>query len=423
MSLSVTDGKSGGDMPGMVGKASTFYACPSNAKGLLIMICVTGDFESGNINLLDAQRPDAIRLAIKADGAAEFHQWFFFCVHGAKGTALRMIIENAGTSSYPSGWPDYRACHSSDKESDHWKRVPTRYEDGALIIEHTPQADTAYYAYFAPFTPAQNTAMIARSAQRLAAVWPGQYSHDVPGHSLDGYPIDIFRLGTVAPGKLQLWVIARQHPGESMGSWFMDGLLSRLADATDASVGRLLSEAVLHIVPMMNPDGVARGHLRTNAAGMDLNRAWQNASPEMSPEVFVVRKRMHETGVDFFLDVHGDEGIANNFLVSARGIAGWNDRLEALFNSFSALLLEESSDFQTREGYPVPQPGKANHDIATNAVAQHWDCFSATLEMPFKDAAIRTDRVGGWSPERCRNFAHAHLRAMARFLDVLHVKG
>ena len=42
----------------------------------------------------------------------------------------------------------------------------------------------------------------------------------------------------------------------------------------------------------MNPDGTWRGHLRTNAAGANLNREWDNPTLERSPEVYYVRNHM-----------------------------------------------------------------------------------------------------------------------------------
>lgn len=44
----------------------------------------------------------------------------------------------------------------------------------------------------------------------------------------------------------------------------------------------------------MNLDGTWRGHLRTNAAGANLNREWDNPSLERSPEVYYVRQHMDE---------------------------------------------------------------------------------------------------------------------------------
>ncbi len=47
-------------------------------------------------------------------------------------------------------------------------------------------------------------------------------------------------------------------------------------------------------VPNMNPDGTWRGHLRTNAAGANLNREWDAPTLEHSPEVYYVRNKMDE---------------------------------------------------------------------------------------------------------------------------------
>ena len=86
----------------------------------------------------------------------------------------------------------------------------------------------------------------------------------------------------------------------------------------------------------MNPDGSRRGHLRTNAAGMNLNREWHAPSAEKSPEVLCVRNAMDETGVDFAMDVHGDEAIPANFLAGFEGIPSLTDEQLELFKLFSA---------------------------------------------------------------------------------------
>ena len=75
--------------------------------------------------------------------------------------------------------------------------------------------------------------------------------------------------------------------------------LHRLFDEDDPVAAALLHKAVFYVVPNMNPDGSFRGHLRNNAAGMNLNRAWAEPSMERSPEVFLVRQKMEQTGVDF----------------------------------------------------------------------------------------------------------------------------
>lgn len=375
------------------------------------MIKISSDFDHGNIKCLDRSNPSDIRLEIEEDGKAKFFQWFFFCVEGAMARPLVMNISNAKEASYPRGWKDYRAVASYDHER--WFRVETGYDGKSLTIKHTPDQDRVYYAYFAAYPAARCKALVEKTRHSSLI------AHEYLGQTLDGQDIDYFRVGEPGDSKRNFWVNARQHPGETMASWWMEGFLARITDEADPAAKALREKAVVHIIPCMNLDGVKRGHLRTNAAGTDLNRAWRNASMELSPEVFLVRRKMQETGVDFFLDVHGDEAIPNNFIDSAKGIPSWDDRHEMLCDRYSALLLEASKDFQTKDGYPTAAPGAANLDIANSYVAETWNCLSMTLEMPFKDANVNPDPVYGWSPERCRSFGRDNLAVMAQMIDVV----
>lgn len=370
------------------------------------MVTITSDFDSGNIVPINITDPSNLQLEIKPDGKADFFQWFYFRVDRASSRSLTMRLKNAHGASYVGGWKDYKALASYDQEN--WFRVETSYDGRELTIRHTPERDAVYYAYFAPYPTSRY-----RDYMRKINASP-LLSHEVIGRTLDGQDMSYFKTGE---GLRQFWVIARQHPGETMGSWWMEGFLDRLADENNETANALREKATLHIIPCMNLDGAKRGHLRTNAAGKDLNRAWRNTTMEESPEVFLVRERMRATGVDFFLDVHGDEAIPNNFLDNAKGIPSWDERHEERFERYSSRLLEISKDFQTKDGYPASAPGKANLDIANSYVAETWGCLSMTLEMPFKDANVNPDPVKGWSPERCRQFAGEHLTVMAEIAD------
>jgi murein tripeptide amidase MpaA len=373
-------------------------------------ITVTSSFESGNIRVLSADDPSSIRLEIKSDGKADFFQWFFYRVEGPEGLH-EMTIENASGSSYVDGWKDYYACASYDLKD--WFRVPTRYEDGKLTIEHETRKPVCYYAYFAPYTADDALRFTAKTAQSKDVAW-------LPlGYSVDGRPIDALRFGAEAENKRKIWMIARQHPGESMGSWFAEGFCESLLDPDNSMAQSLLREATVYVVPMMNPDGVARGHLRTNAAGTDLNRAWAEPSEKESPEVACVFAKMKETGCDLFLDAHGDEAIANNFIAGSEGIPSWQPRLAELLSTFKNQLIQATPDFQDKEGYPVDAAGKANLKIACNAVAEEFECLSMTLEMPFKDARTNAMPGEGWSPRRCKELARHTIDSMSRIVGRL----
>jgi len=128
--------------------------------------------------------------------------------------------------------------------------------------------------------------------------------------------------------------------------------------------------------------------------------------------VFHVLNEMAKTGVDFAMDVHGDESIEANFLAGFEGIPSLKPEQLALFTRFSEALVAISPDFQTEKGYETSKPGKANLSMSTTQLAERFGAVSMTLEMPFKDNADLPDREQGWSPDRSRNLARACIGAI-----------
>jgi murein tripeptide amidase MpaA len=370
-------------------------------------LSVSSAFDGGNIRLISIEG-DRVDLEIVTDHKSDFYQWFYFRLTGGGGRALTLRILNCAGAAYPDGWDGYRACVSQDRED--WTRADTSYADGVLSIALTPASDSVWIAYFAPYTMERHHELVAS-----VAAAPGVQYRSL-GQTLDGREIDYFRLDG---GPLQVWLYARQHPGETMAEWWMEGALERLLDEADPVIRRLRQKATLHIVPNMNPDGSFRGHLRTNAAGVNLNREWHAPSLERSPEVFHVRAEMDRTGVDFAMDVHGDEAIAANFLAGFEGIPSLQPEQQELFDAFSAALLVASPDFQTDKGYQIPGPGQANLSMSTAQLAERYGAVSMTLEMPFKDNEELPDPVYGWSTDRCRLLARASLDALHAVIDRL----
>ena len=374
-------------------------------------IQISSAFDAGNIRVVK-QDGDLVDLEIVKDHMSDFYQWFHFRLAGAGGREVTLRITNCGASAYPHGWPDYRACLSVDRED--WVRVPdTSYADGVLTIRLTPETDVAWLAYFAPYSIERHHDLVS-SVAALRGV-----GYRSLGHSLDGQDIDCL---TIGEGATRVWLYARQHPGETMAEWWIEGALEKLCDPDDPVARVLRRDCTFHIVPNMNPDGSRRGHLRTNAVGVNLNREWHAPTPEKSPEVLCVRNAMDETGVDFAMDIHGDEAIPANFLAGFEGVPSITDRQKQLFKLFSDTLERVSPDFQTRQGYEIPAPGQANLSMSTTQLAERFGCVSMTLEMPFKDNFDLPDPVQGWSPARSKFLAHACLDALHRVLPELTAK-
>nr|WP_246813704.1 M14-type cytosolic carboxypeptidase [Ferrimonas balearica] len=384
-------------------------ACPLPQRTRSASVQITSAFDSGNIDVVSIEDAANIQLTIRADHNTEKFQWFHFALHGAAGQDCRLNLTNAGSAAYVDGWKDYHAVASYDRET--WFRVETEFDGTTLTILHTPERNQVYYAYFAPYTSERHHDLIA------ACQDDDRVYYQSLGLTPDGQSLDLLRIGSPDEGKKVCWIIARQHPGETMAQWWMEGCLAALLDDADAVSHALLSQCVFYLVPNMNPDGSRRGHLRHNAHGTDLNRAWRQPSLETSPEVFHVRQKMEQTGVDFFLDVHGDEGLPYNFIAGAEGIPSWSEHKQAQLDGFKQALVAASPEFQTEFGYDVDAPGQANLDIGSNFIAQHFDCLSMTLEMPFKDNAALPNPIVGWSPERAAAFAPANLKALLACLQ------
>ncbi|WP_026375447.1 M14 family metallopeptidase [Aestuariibacter salexigens] len=372
---------------------------------------ISSNFDSGNIQVIHAQDPQDISLRINKDNQSDFYQWFHFRLDSTPFVEHRITIGDLKGSAYPNGWNNYQAVVSYDR--DEWFRVDSEFDGDNLTIHFTPEYAQTYFAYFAPYSYERHLDLLARA----------QMSFDASvvnlGNTLDGRDLSLIQVGQQEEGKKQVWITARQHPGETMAEWLVEGLLERLLDEDDGVARALLDKAVFYIVPNMNPDGSVRGHLRTNAAGINLNREWASPSIEKSPEVFYVLDKMQETGVDMYLDVHGDEDLPYNFVAGNEGNPGYNDRLQALEEAFKSALLTVTPEFQDEHGYPKDEPGKANLTVASNAVGERFDCLAFTLEMPFKDNNDLPDPAYGWSPQRCRQLGEDVLVALLSVADRL----
>lgn len=365
---------------------------------------IYSNFDSGNIKVNSIESRDKIQLEIPKDNQSDFYQWFHFRLETETELSHTIELQNLKNSAFPDGWDGYDVVASYDREE--WFRVPTTYDGDTLSFTIIPERGSVYFAYFAPYSYDRHFDLLhmAQSAHICQL--------ETLGSTIDGNDMSLLTFGEPEEGKKKVWLIARQHPGESMAEWFMEGIVQRFLDEDDVTARSILEQAVVYVVPNMNPDGSIRGHLRCNAIGVNLNREWQNPSMEKSPEVYLVRERMLQEGVDLFLDIHGDEAIPYNFVAGSEGIPSYDDRLAHLESMFKNALSTVTPEFQDEFGYDKDKPGQANLAVGSNWVGEQFKCLSYTIEMPFKDNNDFPDPLYGWSPERSIKFGHDTLSAV-----------
>ena len=163
------------------------------------------------------------------------------------------------------------------------------------------------------------------------------------GHSHDGRPVDAVHLGKEDAPHLVV-LIGRQHPPEVTGAVAMDAFSLKIAELL--RLGTIDGKRFQFlIVPLLNPDGVARGHWRANLGGVDLNRDW---GPFAQPETRAVRDWLAQlpAGVKpaLMLDFHSTS--RNLFYVQGteaseqgkRFLAGWLAGKEASYAGYPFLI-------------------------------------------------------------------------------------
>ncbi|MFT3736476.1 MAG: M14-type cytosolic carboxypeptidase [Rhodocyclaceae bacterium] len=375
---------------------------------------ITQQFDSGNIEVVSLADPLSLRLRIRHDSNADFFQWFHFRVQAPAGQRLRLVIENAGESSYADGWNGYQCAASVDRQD--WSRIADTFYDGReLSIELTMPADVLWLAYFEPFSQERHADLLGRAASDERAQLMQL------GASVQGRSIDLLRIGNPDAAR-KVWIIARQHPGESMAEWCAEGLLDALLDTANPHAREILQRACVHLVPNVNPDGSFLGNLRSNAAGANLNREWMTPTPERSPEVLCVRQGMLDSGVDLFLDLHGDETLPYVFIDGSHMVPSYGERNQKLQANFLDELKLASPDFQTANGYADNRFDEELLTLASKWVANQFNCVALTLEMPFKDNADAPDARTGWNGARSKIMGAALLQPILGHLRRLEQK-
>lgn len=361
---------------------------------------IFSQMDGGNVAYLGTADDD-VQLAIRQDSHSSFYQWFYFAALDPDARARTLVLTNAAAAAYPDGWQDYQALASDDQQ--HWYRVPTQYQEGQLRIEHAPSQGWRWYAYFVPYGYDRYLQTLARWQQTPALRCQSL------GATVAGRSIDLLRLGT--QGQPKIWLSARQHPGETMASWFVEALVDALLHTPAGQT--LCQQAEFFVLPHLNPDGAVLGNLRTNALGINLNREWSAPSEARSPEVFYARQAMQQRGVDLYLDLHGDESLPWNFLAGQLGSDQVSAEVLAQEQAFKDDYSQASVDFQQQHGYAPGQFGEQSLTMASFWVGHAFQCPAMTLEMPFKEhwrqQGVAMPCEPGWSVSRTQALAQALL--------------
>jgi hypothetical protein len=277
--------------------------------------------------------------------------WYAFRYSSAKGGKLTVHVRYVGAR--------HRYAPKWSGRGDPVALSVTAKDDGSTVSITLPPSEGIVSGQ-----PLITSAHYERLLRQLAQNGKGRGV--ILGHSHDGRPIRAVRLGNADAPHLVI-LLGRQHPPEVTGAMAMDAFSLKIAKLMrSGAIDRKQFQFL--IVPLLNPDGVARGHWRANLGGTDLNRDWGSfKQPETRGVSDWLARLPAKVRPVLMLDFHS----TNRNLFYVQG-----DDANAQGKAFLAAWLGgKESAF---EGYPFKiEPRDANPGSGTT---KNW--FNTTYGIP-----------------------------------------
>nr|XP_018876836.2 cytosolic carboxypeptidase-like protein 5 isoform X1 [Gorilla gorilla gorilla] len=254
--------------------------------------------------------------------------WFYFSVRGGMpGKLIKINIMNMNKQSklYSQGMaPFVRTLPTRPR----WERIRDRptfeMTETQFVLSFVHRfvegrGATTFFAFCYPFSYSDCQELLNQLDQRFPENHPTHsspldtiyYHRELLCYSLDGLRVDLLtitschglredrepRLEQLFPdtstprpfrfaGKRIFFLSSRVHPGETPSSFVFNGFLDFILRPDDPRAQTLRRLFVFKLIPMLNPDGVVRGHYRTDSRGVNLNRQYLKPDAILHPAIY-----------------------------------------------------------------------------------------------------------------------------------------
>lgn len=347
------------------------------------LLQVDGSIAYGNVadvEVTGGERGPVVAVAADAKGGPE-RAWFCFRIaqprRGRKiSQPITLVLKHLQTmrgGGDPSALQPVVRYAAAD-----WQRLPpgkpAPTDDGRLGAWWTLEPPISFLdvALSYPYGQPDIAALVQET---------GSYGVETIGVSEGGRPMLRLanRFGSTRDGRSPgVYLIARQHAGETPGSWVLDGLLRRLAEAGP-------STPTVWAVPLVDIDGIEAGRCGRDHPARDHDRAWRE--PPTRHEAAVLQAdaprwaaRCHPR---LMLDLHAS-GVCDVEGFHAKLVGPTSDE------DWAALFRERLDDLAGDPfGHPVASAAPRAEGRATHYFAERIGCPAMAIVAPYGRCGAR----------------------------------
>ena len=282
------------------------------------------NFEGGALGKIESVGADRFRCYVEGQhdqrGRNRQANWYYVRMDGVKNREITLTLTDfvGEYNDKPGSCPmnaDTIPVFSYDDE--HWQHFPAmdwNDEKKEATIKFTSAQDRIWIAHVPPYTHSRLLRLLEQ-INRFACARIEVIGRTVQKRDL--HLVTVTNFEKPDSKKKTIWLQARQHAWETGTSHVMEGAL-QFVTSEDALARELRDRVVFKFTPMMDPDGCARGKVRFNANGYDVNRHWneidlrQKQLLERMPEIWYVKKVILgcvDAGqkIDLMLNLHNTE--------------------------------------------------------------------------------------------------------------------